>query len=300
MEFSKEIGSILFDGYYKGGADGNPRHRQGKSEPKSYDEAIQKYPFMLGKIKSTIVMADYDNKDAFECRVKIAKELGQHCIAIKSPNRGGHIYWGNRFQSVKVNNNGNKTLLTLSPVDYKCGIKLVKSTGEIKEADCYGTLSNSDRTFREILYCSLNDSGELDEIPFYDLPIKASAAFLGLGEGDGRQEGLFTYMIPLKEAGYTYEQFRTVAEIVDQYLFSANLGDEFENAIRREAWDSINVSSSQFGTGNSFQHNKFAEYLIDKHHIKKINGQLHIYHDGVYIPGNDAIENAMLDYITIA
>ena len=42
MEFTKEIGSILFDGYWKGGADGNPRHRQGKGEPKPFEEAIQK------------------------------------------------------------------------------------------------------------------------------------------------------------------------------------------------------------------------------------------------------------------
>ena len=229
--------------------------------------------------------------------MEIAKALKQHCIAIKSPHKGGHIYWFNTNQTIKTSNTGNKTLLSLSPVDYKCGIKKVKSTGEIKAADNYGCLSNPDRTFREVVYCSLNESGGLDEVPFYDLPIKSGASFLGMGSGDGRQEALFSYMIPVKSAGYTYEQFKTVAELVELHLFREGLGDEFENAIRQDAWDSINVSSDQFGKGSSFQHNKFAAYLMDKYHIRNINGQLHIYQDGVYVAGTGAIENAMLDEI---
>ena len=47
MDFTKEIGSVLFDGYWKGGANGDPKARQGKSEPKSYDEAVQQFPYLL-------------------------------------------------------------------------------------------------------------------------------------------------------------------------------------------------------------------------------------------------------------
>lgn len=297
MEFSNEIGSILFDGYWKGGANGDPKARQGKTNPKTFDEAVQSFPFILGKIKRNVVMTDYDNPEAFQCRVRIAEALKQHCIAIKSPNKGGHIYWFNENQSVKVSNTGNKTVLTLSPVDYKAGIKLIRSTGEVKASDNYGCLSKPDRSFREIVYCHISETGALDEVPFYDLPLKTDNSFLNMGNGDGRQEGLFSYMIPMKKAGFTYEQFIEVAELVEQYIFREGLGEEFENAVRREAWDSINIASSRFGSGSNFQHNKFADYLIEKHHIKKINGQLHIFQDGVYVPGSDAIENAMLDEI---
>lgn len=297
MDFTKEIGSVLFDGYWKGGANNDPKARQGKSEPKNYDEAVRQFPYILGKIKSTVVMTDYDNPEAFYARLSIAESLQQNCIAIKSQNKGGHIYWFNRTHSVKTSNSGNRTVLSLAPVDYKCGIKQVKSTGEIKSADNYGCLSKQDRTFREVVYCKLDENGGLDEIPFYDLPLKTNASFLNMGNGDGRQEGLFSYMIPMKTAGYNYEQFKLVAELIEQHIFSEPLADEFENAIRKEAWDSINTETDQFGTGSNFKHNKFAAYLIDKYHIKKINGQLHIYRDGVYVPGYDAIENAMLDEI---
>ena len=91
MDFTKEIGSVLFDGYWKGGANGDPKARQGKTEPKSFDEAIQQFPYMLGKIKSCVVMTDYDNPEAFQARLRIAEALEQHCIAIKSPHKGGHM-----------------------------------------------------------------------------------------------------------------------------------------------------------------------------------------------------------------
>jgi len=301
MEFSKEIGDILFDGYWKGGANRDPKARLGKSEPKPYDEAIEKFPFMLGKIKPDVVMVDYDNLNAFQSRLDIAKASNQHCIVIKSPNKGGHFYWFNRKQSINISNSGNKTVLTLSPIDYKCGIRVVKSTGEVKEADNYGCLSKTDKSFREVVYCNIYDDLGLDEIPFYDLPMKSGTKhnFLGMAEGDSRQDGLFTYMNPMKAAGYSYEQYKEVAELIDRHIFKEPLEDEFENAIRQEAWDSVKAvnASRFFGCNKQFLHNKFGDYLIEKHHIKKINGQLHVYDEGVYIPGYEVIERAMIKEI---
>ena len=297
MTFTKEIGSVLFDGYWKGGAGGNPKARAGKALPKPFEEAAQNFPYLLGKIKPTIVMTDYDSPEAFQARLRIAEALQQHCIAIKSPNKGGHIYWANERQTVKTSNSGNRTVLTLYPVDYKCGIKQVKSTGEVKASDNYGCLSKEDRTLREVVYCNLDENGGLDEVPFYDLSLEGKTSFLGMGNGSGRQEAVFCYMIPMKISGYTYEQFRTVAELANQYLFSEPLTDEFENAVRQEAWDSLDGELDTFGTGNNFQHNKFAAYLIEKYHIKMIDKQLHAYQNGVYVPGDAAIEKAMLDEI---
>lgn len=294
MEFSKEIGSILFDGYWKGGAAGNPKARLGKAEPKPFDEAIEKFPYLLGKIKSSVVMTDYDDLDAFQCRLNIAIKEKQHCIAIKSPNKGGHIYWFNQNHTISVSNSGNKTALTLAPVDYKCGIKIIRSTGEIKNADNYGCISKDDKTFRDVVYCNIREDNTLDEIPFYDLPMKSGDKFnfLGMGAGDGRQDGLFTYMNPIKAAGYNYEQFKVIAELIEQYLFDIPLGEEFENAIRLDAWEGVTASNNSnfYDKDKHFLHNVFAEYLKEKYHIKKINGQLHAYKDGVYVPGYEMIE----------
>lgn len=297
----EEAGKIIFNNeYWKGGNGGNFKAPYSNNAPKPYEDAKQ-YRYICGVIPEYVVMVDIDNEEAFECRLKIAKAKNQHCIVIKSPNKGGHFFWFNTQKQLIKNNSGNKTLLTLSPVDYKTGIRRVESTGEIKKAKCAASLSKEDGSLREVVYANVKDGETLDEVPFYDLPLKSGSKhdFLNMGEGGGRQDGLFTYMNPMKAAGYTYEQFKEVAELIEQFLLSEPLGDEFENAIRREAWDSVDaVDTARFySSKGQFLHNKFGDYLIEKYHIKKINGYIHTYQGGVYKPGYDAIERMMLQEI---
>ena len=87
MQFSKEIGLILFDGYYEGGGTGkddkpSPKVRKGRGKPVSYEIANRRYQWLLGKIKQSMVMTDYDSDETFECRLKMTQALDQHCIAI--------------------------------------------------------------------------------------------------------------------------------------------------------------------------------------------------------------------------
>ncbi len=246
LQFSKEMGLILFDGYYEGGGTGkdgkpSPKVRLGTRKPKPYEIAKREYQWLLGKIKPAIVLTDYDDDEIFQCRLKMAQALDQHCIAIKGAHKGGHIYWANSAQAVTTSNTKMKTVLTLSPVDYKCGVKLVRSTGEIKPADTYGALQNDDGSFREILYFNPGPGDTLDELPFYDRPMQSGEKhqFLGMKDGDGRQDGLFTYMIPMKGAGFAYEQYEEAADLINRFVFAAPLTREFDNAKRREAWDNL-------------------------------------------------------------
>lgn len=297
MNFNEQIGNIIFDGYCQGGGHGNPRERIGNNPPLPFKEAKRKYSFLLGHIKQSVVMVDYDEPAAFECRLKIARELNQHCIVIGSQKRGGHFYWFNRNQSIKVSNNGNRTVLTFKPVDYKCGIKYIKRTNETKAANLCGCLSLDDGNLRDVIYCNIDDGNLLDEIPFYDLPLNSDFDFFGMVEGS-RQDSYFNYMIPMKKAGFTYDQYIEVTEIIQKYIIAEPLEpNEFENATRPDAWEGVNANSERFGDGGTFQHNAFARYLMEKYHIINISGQLSVYKDGVYLPGYAAIEKVMIDEI---
>ncbi|MBU5432626.1 DNA primase family protein [Intestinimonas sp. MSJ-38] len=298
----EQAANIICSGFVEGGnggKDGKPNFKAPflNHKPQPWDKA-QKYRWICGILPEHIIMVDYDDAAAFDCRLRMAKALNQYCIAVKSPNKGGHFYWFNSARQPVKNNSGNKTVLTLHPVDYKSGIKQIASTGEIKAAKCATSLSKEDGTLREVVYANIKEDKTLDEIPFYDLPLKSGSKhnFLNIGEGDGRQDGLFTYMNPMKAAGYSYEQFKEAAKLIEQFLFSVPLGDEFENAVRREAWDSVNAidSSKFYSSKGQFLHNKFGDYLIEKYHIKRINGSIHVYQDGIYLPGYEPIEKIML------
>lgn len=303
IEFNKRIGDILFDGYYEGGAGGNPKARKSSkgSKPKDYDYAAKYFDYLLGKIKRNVVMVDYDDPGAFNARLRISKALEQHCIVIKSPNKGGHFYWFNNEQKLKTNTTKNRTFLTLAPVDYKCGIKAWGD--KIIDSDLYGALSNDEEgSRRKVVYCNLKNDNELDEIPFYDLPLGSEKDnkydFLGMVSGDGRNDVIFSFMNKVKAAGYSYENYLEIIELTNQYLFSESMpAEELKIVTRREKWES---AASSFGTGSSFKHDEFGMHMISKYHICKINGKLHIYDKGVYIPGNDKIEQAMIkEFISI-
>lgn len=67
---------------------------------------------------------------------------------------------------------------------------------------------------------------------------------------------------------------------------------ELDTILRDEAFKNKYFSESKFS------HDKFAEHIRSKYHVKKINGQLHVYEDGIYKPGYEAIERAMVQEIS--
>ena len=124
---------------------------------------------------------------------------------------------------------------------------MIQSTGEIKQGDSYGALQNDEGTFREVLYFNPGPGDTLDELPFYDRPMQSGEKhqFLGMRDGDGRQEGLFTFMIPMKQAGFTYEQYEEAADLINRFVFAEPLTGEFDNAKRREAWDTLTTDDGE-------------------------------------------------------
>lgn len=298
MKSFEEVGKILFnDRYWEGGNGGNYKAPYSNKTPKPY-ERCKNSKFLCGAIPEHVVMQDFDNVEAFECRLRIARALGESCVAIKSSGRGGHFYWFNRDRKIPKQSNGGKTLLTLEPVDYKPGIR-VTGKGDVKKTIAAGCVSTSDGGLREIVYENIKEDGTLSEIPFYDLPMQSGVnhKFLGLKSGDGRNEGLLTFMLPMISAGYTYEQYMTVAKIINEYVFAEPLDNgEFETVTREEAWIAKaeeNKANRFTDKSGRFRHNDFAEWLIEEYHIRGINGIVHTYRNGEYVPGNSAIEVAI-------
>lgn len=273
LKITQEIFNLLFDGAWEGGNQNNYKIPHSRRKLKTFEDAVRNSKYICGKIKDSVIMEDFDDVESFQTRLSIAKGNNEHCIVIQSPNRGGHFYWFNP-EKIPLNKTKQKTVLTFYPVDYKCGIKKNKSSGEIVPAISAGSISNEDGTMREVIYCNIKDDGTLDELPFYDLPMESGEKhnFLGMGEGDGRQDGLFTFMNPMKSAGYSYEQYVNVAEIINRHIFSKPMDeDEFKNAIRQDAWKSVIDSNKK-----DFNPETFKKYLEEIGMSIKYNELLNI------------------------
>jgi putative DNA primase/helicase len=143
---------------------------------------------------------------------------------------------------------------------------------------------------REVLY----DSGEYQVIPKYLYPIKTNMNVLDLAEGDGRNNALFSYILPLQQNDFTVEECRECIGVINDFVLKDPLSEDELSVILR---DGAFSKPTFFNSRGSFLFDKFANYLKQAENIIKINGKLHIYRNGIYEQGDDYIEAAMIEHI---
>ena len=169
-----------------------------------------------------------------------------------------------------------------------CGI-----TADIKVGvkNSYSILKYNNKA-RKIIYDKLPEE-EYNAVPYYLLPIKGKCDFIDMKNGDGRNQALFNYILTLQNNDLSVEQCRQTITLINKYILSDPLDDrELNTILRDEAFD-----KPIFFNKNQFLFDKFAAYIRNNNSIVKINGQLHIYRNGVYENGYKIIESEMIKQI---
>lgn len=143
---------------------------------------------------------------------------------------------------------------------------------------------------REVLY----DTGEYQVLPKYLTPVKTNVNVLAMTEGDGRNNALFSYILPLQQNDFTVEECRECIRIINEFILKDALSEDELSVILR---DGAFNKPTFFNSRGAFLFDKFAKYLTQVANIIKINGKLHIYRDGIYEYGDEYIEAAMIEHI---
>ena len=124
-------------------------------------------------------------------------------------------------------------------------------------------------------------------------PVKATADFVDMDAGDGRNQALFNYILTLTANDFTVDETRECIRILNRFVLKEPLSDEeLEVILRDEAFQ-----KPVFFMGSTFLFDKFANYMKNTAHVVKINNQLHIYKDGIYENGYKEIETEMIQHI---
>lgn len=240
-------------------------------------EQVKGLPEYAGILSDEAILVDVDDMEQSVVLLNIVETLGLKC-RVYTTSRGKHFLFKNIPELVK----SNRTKATLA-IGLKADLKL-------GSRNSYQILKymNEDRP---ILYDWPED--EIQDLPKWLIPVKTDVDFRSLGEGDGRNQALFNYILTLQDHDFTKEEARETIRLINRYVLKAPLDDrELETILRDEAFQ-----KQSFFKGRSFQHDRFAEYLKRDSHIIKINGRLHIYQDGIYTPSWEAIERAMITLI---
>ena len=232
---------------------------------------VQKLEEYAGIIAEGVMMVDIDDYEQSELLYTIVKEQDIACRVYKT-TRGKHFF----FKNSGVEKNGNG--LTLA-VGISADIKIGKNA--------YSVLKFNG-VEREII----RDCDEPTELPRWLFPVRKGTQmdFLDMGEGSGRNQGLFNYILTLMSSGFSKRQARKCINLINQYILASPLpDDELEVILRDGAFP-----KEMFFQDKTFLHDVFANTLKNNCHIVKIDSQLHFYHGGVYIAGKQLIEHEML------
>lgn len=113
-------------------------------------------------------------------------------------------------------------------------------------------------------------------------------AFKEMGDGSGRNQELFNYIVYLQTKGFNREEIRQTIEVINEYVLAESLPDsEIATICRDEAFkpdDVIEEQIKQAEKRSGFDHISVAEEIISEHRLIKYNGTIYEYLDNYYQP----------------
>lgn len=240
-------------------------------------EQVQSLPEYAGILAPDAILTDIDDMEQAKILLNICDAENVRCRILQSRS-GMHFL----FKNSKIDKCYTKTKLACGLVsDIKSGFK---NSYEVLKID------GKERT---VLYDIL-DGEEYQEIPKWLFPIRCSTEFLDMEAGAGRNQALFNYILTLQGNDFTVEEARKTITIINKYILKDPLSDdELAVILRDDAFQ-----KPIFFKGTNFLFDKFATYIKNNNHIIRINGQLHLFKDGVYVSGQDEIESVMIQHIS--
>lgn len=248
---------------------------KGRTDFKTFEQ-VQSLPEYAGILAAETILIDVDDFEASEILFKVVKEYALTCRVYRT-SRGKHFLFKN--SGVPTNKTGCKLAIGLT-ADIKIGTR-----------NSYEVLKYDNQN-REILYDTAENE-EAQQLPRWLFPVKSKMEFLNMETGDGRNQGLFNYILTLQSNNFSVEEARETIRIINKFVLKVPLSDdEIETVLRDDAF-----KKPVFFMGSTFLFDKFATFLKNNNHIIKINNQLHIYKNGIYISGLAEIEAEMIQHI---
>lgn len=244
------------------------------AKPLSEVEGLPEY---AGLLAEDVILIDVDEYEASERLMNIVEDLQLNC-RVYATTRGKHfLFYGGNID--------------------KCGTHLKLAVGI--EADIKVGSHNSisvlkfDGKDRKIIY-DIEPDEEYEAAPAWLTPVKTKVDFMSLESGDGRNQTLFNYILTLQSAELSNEEIKEAITLLNKYVLPDSLDQAELDKILRE--DSFKKPVF-YGKNGNFLFDKFATYLKNNLNIIKIDEQLHIYKEGVYVDGLHSIEKEMIKII---
>ena len=262
-----------------------PCHGFKDGKGKTWDE-VKDFDNLGVLVPKGYVVLDFDTTSDAEIMLRIVEKLDIKCGVMKT-TRGIHC-WFKAPEKDPKNFIKNRLAIGIY-ADRKTnrnGYTKIKQDGKMRE------------WIRKV------KAEDMDVVPKWLYSVSAPSgkfSFKDMGEGSGRNQELFNYIVYLQTKGFNRDEIRETIEIINEYVLEDPLPDsEIATICRDEAFKP--VAELKYDRGDKFKHNDFGKYLIEKYHIVSVDGKLFSYIDGRYRYNPRLIEELCvkeLDSVTI-
>lgn len=210
---------------------------------------VETFDSFSGVMHTNTVLIDADEEPHNDILQNIIK--GENLAAYVTDREGGR---GIHMLMI----NSNTSLKKADKVMLACGIIVDFHPGHSLPYECL-KFNGTERT-------PIYNKQPYKEMPKYFTPLpKCTIDFSNLGEGDGRNSTLFSYILTLQNAGFNEDDIKETIRIINTYVLSEPLEEkELEVILRDEAF-----KKQAFFIKNKFSHDKFAEHIRATYHVKK-------------------------------
>ena len=252
---------------------------------KTWDE-VKDFDNVALIVPKGYIVLDFDTTSDAEIMLKIVEALDLKCRVMRT-TRGIHV-WFKTDEETPKNFIKNRLAIGIYS-DRKAGGRnayvKIKDAGVMRE------------WIRKI------PGNEIQVVPKWLTPISAPGknfSFKDMGEGSGRNQELFNYIVYLQTKGFTREEIRETIQVINDYVFLDPLDDsEIATICRDEAFKPDDVIAEQIESAKEkkagWSHNEFADDLIANYKIITVNNQLYVYEDGYYQADDRIIEGKMIE-----
>lgn len=250
---------------------------KGRSPLKGYDEIKNQESFGAVLAKDTVAVEIADDMES-EIMSGILVGQGVKCRIYKKPDGKGRLFIFKNSKRRITRNYHNTAIAAGIRANVKTGS--VPSYIPLKVDGCEYTIEF--------------DSPEYDTIPCILQPIRWNGNIDSFQSGSDRNQKLFEYIKAMQRAKLSIDEIRDCIDILNSCLLTDPFTDkDVQQAIQR---DEIQIET--FFIDRKFQFDKFALWTIDRKNIVRIEGELYCFNGKYYEPGAEAIEKAMVDYIS--
>lgn len=223
------------------------------------------------------VVIDVDNMEQAYLLKKILDDK-EIVTMIQHTDRGMHFWFKNDHPLTNV-------------VDAKSAI------GIRIDIRSYGKISYVVVKKDGILRNWISTTADVPNLPKWLLPVVSQYDFYKMGAGEGRNNGLYAYILVLQELGYTKDEVIETLTVINEYILKEPVSEsEFDTITRDEAFKPDDtVKYSKAVVDGKVQHYLLADLLIEEFKIITANGDMYMYVDGYYKKGEVYILQRVLD-----